>query len=227
MVMWIMDEVRDAAEKIPEPTAEGDGEGDALQNPMVLTDAALIEQLRNDDLSALGILFDRYYPQIYRTAYAITRDSAVAEDLAQDCFLKLHQYAHRIDTTLPLAPWLYRVTVNLSYTWIARRQKRRVSLEALVDQLMSPPWLAPDHLAEQGETQTRVRQAVGDLPFNQRVVVVLHYLSGLSLEEIADILSCPVGTVKSRLYYARENLRRRLGEHHQTLEVAHGYAGIG
>lgn len=191
------------------------------------SDAALIQRLCNSDLDALGGLFDRYYPQVYRTAYAILRDHAVAEDIAQDCFLKLHQYAQRIDTTLPLAPWLYRVTVNLSYTWISRRQKRRVSLEALVDQLMSPAWSAPDQLAEQGDLQRRVQHAVSELPFNQRAVVVLYYLSGSSLEEIADILACPIGTVKSRLYYARETLRRRLGELRQTLEVAHGYAGIG
>lgn len=191
-----------------------------------LSDAQLIEELRVNNFEALGSLFDKYYPQVYRTAIAITRDSAVAEDIAQDCFLKLHQYANRIDTSLPLAPWLYRVTVNLSYTWISRRQKRRVSLEALVDQLMMPSWHAPDHMAEQGETQEQVRQAISELHFNQRVVIVLHYLSGLSLEEIADILDCPVGTVKSRLYYARENLRRRLGESYRGVEVAHGYAGI-
>lgn len=190
------------------------------------SDAQLVESLCTNDFEALGSLFDRYYPQVYRTANAITRDSAVAEDIAQDCFLKLHQYAHRIDTSLPLAPWLYRVTVNLSYTWISRRQKRRISLETLVDQLMSPAWHAPDHVAEQGETVQQVRQAIGELPFNQRVVIVLHYLSGSSLEEIAEILDCPVGTIKSRLYYARENLRRRLGESYRGVEVAHGYAGI-
>jgi RNA polymerase sigma-70 factor (ECF subfamily) len=203
------------------------GEPPAITDYRAYSDADLVACLRAEQLAALGALFDRHYAQVYRTAYAITRDPAVAEDITQDCFLKLHQYAHRIDTTLPLQPWLYRVTVNLSYTWISRRQKRRVSIEALVDQLMSPPGSAPDHLAEQGETIRRVRQAVGELPFNQRVVVVLHYLSGLNLDEIADILDCPVGTVKSRLYYARENLRRRLGDSQQVLEVAHGYAGIG
>ena len=190
------------------------------------SDPVLIERLRANDLDALGALFDRYYAQVYRTAAAITRDNAVAEDIAQDCFLKLHQYAHRIDISLPLAPWLYRVTVNLSYTWISRRQKRRISLEALVDHLMSPSWHAPDQLAEHSEVQHHVRQAISELPFNQRVVIVLHYLSALSLEEISEILDCPVGTVKSRLYYARENLRRRLDETHRINEVAHGYAGI-
>lgn len=191
-----------------------------------VSDALLIERLRGNDLEALGALFDRYYAQVYRTAAAITRDNAVSEDIAQDCFLKLLQYANRIDVSLPLAPWLYRVTVNLSYTWISRRQKRRISLEALVDRLMSPPWHAPEHLAEHSEVQHQVRAAISELPFNQRVVIVLHYLSSLSLEEIAEILDCPVGTVKSRLYYARENLRRRLDDNHRFNEVVHGYVGI-
>lgn len=189
-----------------------------------VSDAALIERLCQSDLEALGSLFDRYYAQVYRTAAAITRDSAVAEDIAQDCFLRLHQYAHRIDLNLPLAPWLYRVTVNLAYTWISRRQKRRVSLDALIDRLMSPPGHAPEHLAEKGETKHRIREAISALQFNQRVVVVLHYLNGLSLEEIAGILECPVGTVKSRLYYARENLRRLLEDAHVTIDEAQAYA---
>lgn len=188
------------------------------------SDAELVERVRANDLEALGHLFDRYYAQVFRSAVAITQDSAVAEDIAQECFLKIHRYANRIDTSLPLIPWLYRVTVNLSYTWVSRQKKRRVSLEAVVDRLISPAWLAPDHLAEHSEIQQRVREAISELNFNQRVVVVLHYLSGLSLEEIAEINNCPVGTVKSRLYYARENLRRRLESFNLPTEVIHGYA---
>ncbi|MBK8022929.1 MAG: RNA polymerase sigma factor [Chloroflexi bacterium] len=190
------------------------------------TDAELIQRLCEQDVAALGDLFNRYYPQVYRTAAAITRDSAVAEDIAQDCFLRLYQYARRIDVNLPLAPWLYRVTVNLAYTWISRRQKRRISLDALIDRLMSPLSQGPEQLAERGETRHRVREAIGSLQFNQRVVVVLHYLNNLSLEEIAGILECPVGTVKSRLYYARENLRRQLADAQGMLDEAHGYVEL-
>lgn len=187
------------------------------------TDAALTLRLQSNDLSALGILFDRYYAQIYRTAVAITHDEAVAEDITQDCFLRLHRYANRIDTSLPLAPWLYRVTVNLAYTWVSRHKKRRVSLETVVDYLMSPPRSTPDHVVEVAGVQEEVRRAIAALNFNQRVVVVLHYLNGLSLEDIAQILDCPVGTVKSRLYYARENLRHRLVSISGDQQVAHGY----
>jgi RNA polymerase sigma-70 factor (ECF subfamily) len=188
-----------------------------------VSDAALIHRLQTNDLDALGILFDRYYTQIYRTAVAITHDSAVAEDITQDCFLRLHRYANRIDTRLPLAPWLYRVTVNLSYTWATRHKKRRVSLETVVDYLMSPARNAPDQLAERANIHEEIRQAIRELNFNQRVVVVLHYLNGFSLDDIAEMLDCPVGTVKSRLYYARENLRHRLGSVYGEPQVAHGY----
>ncbi|MBL8130220.1 MAG: RNA polymerase sigma factor [Anaerolineae bacterium] len=191
-----------------------------------VSDAELIGRLCAQDVAALGDLFSRYYPQVYRTAAAITRDSAVAEDIAQDCFLRLHQYARRIDVSLPLAPWLYRVTVNLAYTWISRRQKRRISLDALIDRLTSPLSQGPEQMAEKGETKHRVREAIGNLHFNQRVVVVLHYLNSLSLEEIAEILDCPVGTVKSRLYYARENLRRQLADAQVSIDEAQGYAEI-
>jgi RNA polymerase sigma-70 factor, ECF subfamily len=192
------------------------------QNPEI-TDAELVRRLQTGDLNALGGLFDRYYRQIFRTAVAITHDETVAEDITQDCFLRLHRYAHRIDTNLPLAPWLYRVTVNLSYTWISRHQKRRVSLETVVDYLMSPARSTPDYAAEVAGMQQEVRQAIASLNFNQRVVVVLHYLNGLSLEDIAQILDCPVGTVKSRLYYARENLRHKLVTMQGEPQIAHGY----
>ncbi len=194
-----------------------------IVNNLENSDAALIDRLRNNQLDALGELFDRYYAQIFRTALAITHDNQVAEDITQDCFLRLHRYAYRIDTSLPLAPWLYRVTVNLSYTWISRHKKRNVSLEAVVDYLMSPARYAPDKMAESAGLQQEVREAIRALSFNQRVVVVLHYLNGLSLEDIAETLDCPVGTIKSRLYYARENLRYKLGNVYGEPQIAHGF----
>lgn len=188
------------------------------------SDAELIERLRDRQVEALGLLFDRYYVQIFRTALTITHDDATADDIAQDCFLRLYRCASRIDTSLPLMPWLYRVAVNLSYTWITRRQKRRISLEALVDQLISPPSWGPEQQAEQGETIRRVQQAIAELPFNQQAVVALHYLSDLPLETIAEILQAPLGTVKSRLYYARETLRGKLGSEAPGFDWASGGA---
>jgi RNA polymerase sigma-70 factor (ECF subfamily) len=187
-------------------------------------DSELIERLRRDDLDALGVLFERYRDRVFRTALVIVRDPAVAEDILQDCFLKVYANAHRIDIERPLAPWLYRVTVNLSYTWLSRGKNHRTSIETVVDLLVSPMRQAPDRLTEQTELRQIVRKAISDLSIDQRVVIVLYYLNGLNLQDIAEILDLPIGTVKSRLYYARENLRGKLGSNMNWLpEVAHGY----
>ncbi len=192
---------------------------------LVPSDGELIARLQNSDLDALGELFERYRTRVYRTALAIVRDEAVADDILQDCFLKVYANAGRIDVERPLAPWLYRVTVNLSYTWLSRGKGRRASLENVVDQVATPMRQAPDRLTEQTELRQNVRKAIGELSIDQRVVVVLYYLNGLSLQDIAEILDLPVGTVKSRLYYARENLRGVLGSNMRWFpEVAHGYA---
>ncbi len=190
---------------------------------MADTDGDLVHRLRADDLTALGTLFERYRGQVYRTAFAITHDAAAADDILQDCLLKIYQNAQRIDTDLPLAPWLYRVTVNLSYTWTMRHSSRWTPIEAVVEHLISPMRHAPDHVAEHNEMQTLTRQAITELPFDQRVVIVLHYLNDLDVPEIAEILELPQGTVKSRLFYAREALRRKLGAFNAATDVAHGY----
>lgn len=188
-------------------------------------DSELIERLQQNDLDALGVLFERYRDRVFRTALVIVRDPAAAEDILQDCFLKVYANAHRIDTNRPLAPWLYRVTVNLSYTWLSRGKNRRTPIDSVIDLLISPMKQAPDQLTEQTELRQNVRKAINDLSIDQRVVVVLYYLNGLSLQDIAEILDLPIGTVKSRLYYARENLRGKLGANVMAWlpEVAHGY----
>lgn len=87
-----------------------------------LQDNQLITKLQDGDLEALGFLYDRHRHVVCRTALAITGDPEVAADLLQDVFLRLHHYAHRIDTERPLAPRLYRLTANLAYSWIETSQ---------------------------------------------------------------------------------------------------------
>ncbi|HLF27667.1 MAG TPA: sigma-70 family RNA polymerase sigma factor [Anaerolineae bacterium] len=176
-------------------------------------DELLVARMREGDLAALGELYDKYRLQVFHAALAITRDRQVAEDILQECFLKLHAHAGHLDGRLPLAPWLYRVTVNLAYTWVSRHARWWTSLEGLVekfDRLIAPARAAPEHQLELRDLQASIQRAIEALPFNRRVVVILHYLGGLDLKEIAYILDCPIGTVKSRLHYGREALRTQL-----------------
>jgi RNA polymerase sigma-70 factor (ECF subfamily) len=186
-------------------------------------DAQLVTRLQTGDLEALGHLYDLHRMPVYRTALAITRDPDAAEDILQEVFLRLHKYAHRVDTSLPLAPWLYRIAVNLSYTWVTRRNRWRAPLEDFIDKLVGPTQYNPEPMAEQNDTVRQMQRAIDTLPINQRVVVVLYYLNDLNLQEIADILECPVGTVKSRLHYGRDNLRQVLQGNARALEILYEF----
>jgi RNA polymerase sigma-70 factor (ECF subfamily) len=186
-------------------------------------DTPLIQKLQAGDLEALGALYDQYRLTVYRTALAVTRDPEAAEDILQDAFLRLQAHADQVNSELPLAPWLYRVTVNLSYTWLTRRNRWRVPLEDFIDQLIGPARHNPEPVAERRDEQRLMQRAIEALAFSQRVVIVLYYLNNLSLQEIADILGCPVGTVKSRLHYGRENLRELLNGDAQAPEVQYEF----
>jgi RNA polymerase sigma-70 factor (ECF subfamily) len=188
-------------------------------------DGELVARVCEGDLAALGDLYDKYRTQVFRTALAITSNREAAEDILQEVFLKLHRYAERIDQTVPLGPWLYRVTVNLCYTHVSRRKRWFTAVEEVIENVVAPPSRNnPEHRIEQGELHETVRRAIDSLSPNQKIVIVLHYLADLSLKEIAYVLDIPEGTVKSRLYYGRENLREKLATGHVlTPEVAYEF----
>ena len=189
------------------------------------TDGWLVARVREGDLEALGELYKRYKTQVYRTALAITHDERAAEDILQDAFLRVYTYADRIDETVLLGPWLYRVTVNLAYSWANRVKRWWYSLQDTLDRWASPAHTYPEALAEDEEWRQALLQAIDALPPGHRVVVILHYLEGLSLKEIAYIVDVPEGTVKSRLHYARESLKRAMLERERRLvpEVAYDF----
>lgn len=174
-------------------------------------DGQLVSRVCQGDLDALGELYDKYRTRVFRTALSITRDRDSAEDILQEVFLKLYRYSKRIDTTVNLAPWLYRVTVNLCYTFLSRQKHWLTALEDVIENIVAPSARScPERQTEWDELQTIIQQAIDVLSPNQKIVIVLHYLADLSLKEIAYILEVPEGTVKSRLFYGRENLRSKL-----------------
>ncbi len=189
------------------------------------SDGWLITRIRNGDLEALGELYERHKMLVYRTALAITRDERAAEDILQDTFLRVYTYADRIDVNVPLGPWLYRVTVNLAYSWTNRVKRWWHYLQDTLDRLVSPQQRLPETMAEEQEWRQMLQQAIDGLSPSHRVVIILYYLEGLSLKEIAYVTGVPEGTVKSRLHYARQNLREAVLERERRLvpEVAYDF----
>src|SRR5512139_1126789 len=100
-----------------------------------ISDSELVISLQAGSLGALGVLYDRHRGLVYRTALAITGDTEAAADLLHDVFLRLYRFAAHIDSQRPLEPWLYRMTTNLSYTWVKRSRRWLYPLEDLVDRI--------------------------------------------------------------------------------------------
>lgn len=174
------------------------------------SDKELVVAARSGDTRSFDLLFYRYRDGIYRVAYAVTKDRSAAEEILVDTFARAYRALARLDPHDTLRPWLYRVALNLSYN---RRPRGRVTLQPLEDateKVLLDEEVSPHALAERGELQRAVLDAIDGLPFKHRVVVILHHLHGMDLAEIAEIVDCPVGTVKSRLHYALRRLRTSL-----------------
>jgi len=176
-----------------------------------------IVRLKRGDIGGLEALVRQYQVQAVRTAYLITRDRALAEDIVQAAFLRAYERIGQFDAGRPFGPWFLRSVVNDAVKAAARRQ-RQVSLEAsseggeeasLAD-LLADPGPGPDDWVEAAELRQTVWAALGELPPAQRAAIVLRYYLDLSEAEMADELACPPGTVKWRLYAAQKRLRTLL-----------------
>ena len=188
-------------------------------------DGHLVVRIRDGDIEALGELYERYKASMFRTALAITRDAKAAEDILQEAFLRVYAYSHTIDETVPLWPWLYRVTVNFAYTWTLQVKRRFQFFQGALDRWASSAQWHPETITEEEEWRQVLQQAIDALPDRHRVVIILHYLEGLSLKEIAYVTGVPEVTVKSRLHYARASLRKIIleREHRLVPEVAYDF----
>jgi RNA polymerase sigma-70 factor (ECF subfamily) len=188
----------------------------------VSEDAGLVSRIRSGDLGAFELLYRKYSSRLYRTALAITGDRGAAEEILQDTFVRAYAAMRKADGSVSLSPWLHRIVVNLSCNWARRYRQRLLTLDTWLDRLVVPA-VSVEHAAESIELGQIVREALTGLGVNQRAVLVLFYVLGFSLSEIACILDCPVGTVKSRLHYACKALRKRLNEDRRlTGEVVYG-----
>jgi RNA polymerase sigma-70 factor, ECF subfamily len=190
-------------------------------------DADLIAAMRAGNSTALEGLYEKYKTQIFKTALAITGDARTAEEVLQDTFVQAYAHADSIDGTVPIAPWLHRIAINLSANTRARKRLLLVSLDSLANYVLANDDNSPERLAEQNELRRAVQRAIAQLDFKHRTVIVLYYLQDFSLKEIAYILDCPLGTVKSRLHYACKTLKLHLTpDHGAVLDATRGVTAV-
>jgi RNA polymerase sigma-70 factor (ECF subfamily) len=182
-------------------------------------DWALVQQCADgDDLACTRLVTD-HQRMVFQLALHLLGDPQEAQDLTQEVFLKVFRTLQQFRGQSTLRTWIYRIVVNQASNrqrwWRRRKKSQQVALEEHAATHGELPevrnFAQPDRVLQQREVAGRVWHALDALPFDQRAVIVLREIDGLSYEEIATSLNVAVGTVKSRLARARESLRLALG----------------
>jgi RNA polymerase sigma-70 factor (ECF subfamily) len=166
-------------------------------------DRDLILRARKRDVEAYNLLVSRWEKRIFNYLLRLVKDREDALDLGQDVFLKAYQNLAKLEDTSRFGPWLYRIAHNEAYSLL---RKNRPDAE-LPEDRMDP---ASGRRMLPVEVSLAVERALARLSADQREAVVLKIYQGFKFEEMAEILSCPVSTVKSRLYTALELLKETL-----------------
>jgi len=165
-------------------------------------DALLIALAQRGSLDAVAELFERYWPVAWQAAFAVTGNLARADDAAQDAIQRAFAALDRFETGRPFAPWIRKIAANRAIDEL-RRDSRLVEIDDQTPRLATT-------IPESGETFVGIAAAVAALPHDKRIVVVLRYWLDFTLDEIADSLQIPFGTVASRLSRALADLRVEL-----------------
>jgi RNA polymerase sigma-70 factor, ECF subfamily len=181
----------------------------------------LVRRARHGDLSAYDELVRRYQERIYATVYHMTANHEDANDLAQEAFIKGFQALKSFKGGSSFYTWLYRIAVNKTINFLKQRKNRaQLSLDDLDFNAEHDPDLValisdktPRREINLAELQEKLNEAMQKLSEPHRLVVTLHDVQGLSHEEIAEIMDCNIGTVRSRLFYARQQLQAYLSDY--------------
>ena len=175
-----------------------------------MNDEEAVRRCQDGDHEAFRHLVERYKDVLYGTACLMTGNPSTAEEQVQEAFLSAWRGMKSFRIGRPLKPWLVRILVN---TVMGQRRRRSIPVVPLEETAQSAGPGDPVELAEQGETRQWVRLAISVLSEEHRQVIMLRYFTGLSVPELARVLGCRQGTVKSRLSRAvrrpRDQMRER------------------
>ena len=183
-------------------------------------DTALIERCQANDAAAFNEIVGRYKSRVHNYVCRMVGPNADAEDLTQEVFIRAYVNMHSFQSRASLNTWLYRIATNICIDFARKNKRIRANTTSLmredeedggeIEREIPDSRFDPASLMLNKELGIKLEQALKTLPEKLRTVVLLHDIEGLAYEEIATIIECPLGTVKSRLFNARAALRERL-----------------
>jgi RNA polymerase sigma-70 factor (ECF subfamily) len=181
-------------------------------------DRQLVERVQQGDKRAFDLLVEKYWRKLTRLLSRMVRDSGEVEDIAQETFIKAYRALPQFRGDAAFYTWLYRIGVNTAKNYLAAKSKAMptVSEQAAPDEEGTEDrWAVQDIATPESELLSKqvamaVNEAVEALPEELRTAITLREMEGLSYEEIAQMMNCPIGTVRSRIFRAREAIAAKL-----------------
>ncbi|MCC5848412.1 MAG: sigma-70 family RNA polymerase sigma factor [Verrucomicrobia bacterium] len=185
-----------------------------------IPEKVLVQRAREGDVEAFEVLMRRYHGRIYALLYNMTSNKEDAEDLLQEVFLKAYQALPKFKGQSSFYTWVYRIGVNRAINYVKKRKRRTaLSLDNVDLGIERDPALvemasgdSPHRQANLKELQEKLNNALQTLSEKHRIVVVMHDIEGVPHNEIAEYVGCSPGTVRSRLFYARQQLQAELAD---------------
>jgi RNA polymerase sigma-70 factor, ECF subfamily len=186
-------------------------------SPEADIDRALVERVQKGDKRAFDLLVIKYQHRVLAVVNRFVRDSSEAQDVAQDAFIKAYRALPNFRGDSAFYTWIYRIAINTAKNYLVARNRRPPSSDV---ELEDAEFFAgsdamhemntPERNFLRDELQAEIEQAFNNLPVDLRTAITLREIDGLSYEEIAEVMSCPVGTVRSRIFRAREAIDKHI-----------------
>jgi len=168
-------------------------------------DKILVTETLNGKVESFGMLVEKYQNKMFNLAFQITRDADTAKDITQEAFIKGYDKLKTFDTGKKFFSWIYRITLNESLN-----HKKHSNYSQSFNNETSHDSHSVSENIERDETSRKVKSAINNLDEKYRTLIILKHYHGLGYDEIAEITNIPAGKVKTRLYIARDNLRKSL-----------------